>query len=253
MLDSRGFIHVPRPIRILALTLLGVVLVSALGMTAYYVQLDNPKDPKYADWILVGMSLIQMSLTGLALALLLFYTEREVSTSALKAKTDQFLDDLLPEALRFVSPSYAQRHEGCRVVKLGRSDIFGAAYELQSGELRLRVWIGLNVNRLIAIYWVAAPATGHSDAHIAELQAAFQYTFGGATKVGYSTSFEQAHDPAGRPIVSIWSDIKQPENLLLQPSERLFWMQDLAMMTESFWRTSLRKKIPLSDQEPSPL
>jgi hypothetical protein len=85
------------------------------------------------------------------------------------------------------------------------------------------------------------------------LEDVFQFTFGGAQKVGFSTNFESFTSPGGAQLYSIWSSIKLEQNLLLQPSERLFWMQDIAMMTESFWRTAIRNNIVIATEEPSPL
>ena len=253
MLDSREFIHVPAPIRTLALAMLALVCVSAVYITARYAYIDDPKDPKYADWILVGMSLVHMSLAGFAFALLLFFAEKDVSTDVLLKKTEAFLEELLPKVLERVSPSYSVRHQGSEVIKLGRSDIFGAAYELSADGKRVRLWVGLNVSRLIVIYWVVLP----TDKSVAEAAAYFdniyQYTFGGAKKVGFTTNYEPFTSPNGSQLVSIWSSVKLDQNLLLQPSDRLFWMQDIAMMTESFWRTSLRNEVALSYEEPSPL
>jgi hypothetical protein len=253
MLDSRGFIHVPTAVRRTALSILALVCVSAIYLTARYAYLDDPKDPKYADWILVGMSLVHMSLAGFAIALLLFFTEKDVSTDVLLKKTDAFLEELLPQVLQRVSPSYALRHKGSEVVKLGRSDIFGAAYELSCDDKRIQLWVGLNVSRLIVIYWVVMPVDKSSVEAMTHFEKIYQYTFGGAKKVGFTTHFEPFTSPSGVQIMSIWSSIKLEQNLLLQPSDRLFWMQDIAMMTESFWRTSLRHGVALSREEPSPL
>jgi hypothetical protein len=253
MLDSKGIVHVPRTIRIVVLVLLGAILLLALFITSYYMKLDNPADPKFSDWILVGMSLVHLSLTGFAAAVILFYTEKEVSTEELIKKTTYFLDVLLPQVLVKISANYELREAGCTVKNLGRNDIFGATYELVSGKNNIKLWVGLNVSRIIVIYWVDRPLNEDAVSYIDNLKATFQYTFGGASKVGYATNFEHAMSPLGKPIVSVWSSIKVPENLLLQPSERLFWLQDIAMMTESMWRTALRNKVQLSAEEPSPL
>lgn len=253
MMDSRSFLHVPKSVRVASITLLIVVLTLAVCTTAYYLSLDNPKDPKYSDWILLGMSVVHMALSGFAIALLLFYTEREVGTDTLREKTAYFLDHLLPQTLAEISPDYASRGICCTVVPLGRSDIFGAGYELKSQAHSLRLWVGLNVSRIIVIYWIRVPEGEGSDSFAARLKANFHFTFGGAEKVGFSTNFESAVSPLGQPIVSIWSSVKPAENLLLQPSDRLFWMQDIAMMTASFWRTALRHQIIISSEEPSPL
>lgn len=253
MIDSVGFIHVPQRVRKIALTLLFLVLVSAIAMTFFYVYADNPKEPKYADWILLSMSVIHFAVAGFAGALVLFYTEREVGTDLLQQKTDLFLNELLPSVLAKVSPSYDQRHMGSKVVKLGRSDIFGAAYELTSDKKKIMLWVGLNVSRIIVIYWVNASNDPDYTQKVADLKKTFQFTFGGAEKVGFTTYFEPAQSPNQKQIISIWSNIKLEQNLLLQPSDRLFWMQDIAMMTESFWRTALRNNVQISSEEPSPL
>jgi hypothetical protein len=253
MLDSRGFIHVPAPIRRIALAILALVCVSALYLTVRYAYIDDPKDPKYADWILVGMSLVHISLAGFAIALLLFFTEKDVSTDVLQKKTEAFLEELLPKVLERVSPSYLARHQGSEVIKLGRSDIFGAAYELSADSKRVQLWVGLNVSRLIVIYWAVMPEGQSKHAAVAHFENIYQYTFGGAKKVGFTTNYETFTSPKGNQLISIWSSVKLDQNLLLQPSDRLFWMQDIAMMTESFWRTSLRHNVALSHEEPSPL
>jgi hypothetical protein len=252
MLDSRGFIHVPRHIRIAVLVILASALALAIAVTAYYVKLDNPADPKFSDWILVGMSLVHLALTGFAAALLLFYTEKEVGTTELLKKTDHFLDVSVTETLAKASPSYATRLEGCTVRKLGRSDIFGAAYELSQGNSKLNVWIGVNVSRLIVIYWFDDSVV-EKQTLANRLKEVFQFTFGGAEKVGFSTFFEPATVKADKHIVSVWSSIKLQHNLLLEPSERLFWLQDITMMTESLWRTAIRENIAFSTETPSPL
>ena len=251
MIESRSFIHVPKSIRIITLLILGIVLLGSVFMAVYFLKNETPATPKFTEWILLSISLVQMALTGFAVALILFYTERELGTDALRQKTDQFLEDLMPKMLRDVSPSYEGRHEGCKVTKLGRSDIFGAAYLLEAGGHSLRVWVGLNVNRLIVIYWLAVD--DDEGRFIEQIKGIYRYTFGGAEKVGFATFYEPIRLPDGGRAISIWSSVRQGENLLLQPSDRLFWMQDIAMMTESFWRTSIRNGIRTSDLEPGPL
>jgi hypothetical protein len=253
MIDSRGLIHTPKIVRWIALFLLLTTLVVAIGVTVYFTFKDNAADPKYTDWILVGMSLVHLALSGLAVAAVLFYSEREVNTDTLQRKTENFLSASVPHALQRVTSSYALRHTVSRVERLGRSDIFGAAYEISSGEKLLRVWIGLNVSRLIVIYLVCIPEGIDGDDYCLKLEKIFGITFGGARKVGYETQFAHTKDDKGQAVVSIWTAVDTEHNLLVEPAQRLFWLQDVAMMTESFWRTSIRSDIVLSPTEPSPL
>ena len=253
MIDSRGLIHVPRGVRIAALSLLLVTLLTAITVTVHFTLRDNAADPKDTDWILVSMSLLHLALSGLAVALVLFYSEREVNTLALMQKTEEFLLTSVPDALARVSASYVLRHQGSQVTRLGRNDLFGATYQMQSGPHQLKVWVGLNVSRLFTIFWLNVPADTLPQAYAKKLQQYFEFTFNGAAKIGYYTSYEAAELEDGTHIVSIWSSVDAKHNLLTEPSRRLFWLQDLAMMTESFWRTLLRHELISPPLEPSPL
>lgn len=248
MLDSKGLIYVPKTIRIVALLILGVTLALGVFGTFYFLAIDDPASPRFTDWALLGMSLVHLTLSGLAVALVLFYSERELDTKALNVKLEEFLDRHLPAALSRISPSYESRERGSSVRRLGHSDIFGAAYELSSGSQMLKLWVGLNVSRIFVILWL--DAQGDS---IDELKRRFEFTFGGAEKVGYHTFYEPAQVSEGVSVVSIWSTVETGKNLLAQPSDRLFWVQDVAMMVESFWRTAIRHGLATSKHDPSPL
>jgi hypothetical protein len=253
MVDSQRLVHVPRWVRIAALTLLIGTLASAVVLTLHFVKIDDPANPKFTDWVLVGMSLVHLTLSGLAVALVLFYTEREVDADTLSVRTDTVLSSSVPKALARVSADYALRSQRSTVTRLGPSDIFGAAYEIASGPHRLRAWIGLNVSRLFVIVWIAVPdAEADAAAFAHRLRGMFEFTFGGARSVGYDTHFEPAAVRSQR-IVSLWSTVDCKHNLLLEPSHRLFWLQDMAMMVESFWRTVRRNGLVVSDLEPGPL
>lgn len=251
MIDSKSLVHLPASVRTAAVTILLAVLFGSAAMTAYFVVVETPEKPQFTQWILISVALVQMALTGLGVALVLFFTEREVGTEALEKRTEHFLDVLLPSTLARVSPSYANRHAGCTVTRLGRSDIFGAAYELSTPDASMRLWVGLNVRRLIVIYWL--DVDGPAAEFEARVKRAFQFTLAGSKRVGFQTFFEYVETSDAREVLSVWSTLQQSANLLLLPSERLFWMQDVAMMTESFWRTSMRSALRISNLEPGPL
>lgn len=250
MLDSRGLIYVPKTIRVVALFVLGLSLALGLAGTFYFLAIDDPASPKFTDWALLGMSLVHLTLSGLAVALVVFYSEREMDTGALHLKLEEFLDKQLPQALSKVSPSYETRHVGSVVHRLGHSDIFGAAYALRSGTQALKLWVGLNVSRLFVIFWFDA---GDEANEIETLKRRFAFSFGGAEKVGYHTFYELAQVSENRSVISMWSTVETGKNLLAQPADRLFWVQDVAMMVESFWRTAIRHGLRTSQDDPSPL
>jgi hypothetical protein len=253
MVDSQSLLHLPRWARVIALALLLSTLATAIFVTVHFVRTDDPANPKYTDWVLVGMSLVQLALSGLAVALVLFYSEREVNAKTLLRKAESILDEDVTHTLTKVTAEYDLREHASQVKRLGPSDIFGAAYEITSGAHRTKVWVGLNVTRLFTIFWIAVPADEEDEARFVQsLQHVFEFTFGGAQRVGYHTNFEAA-TVRGTRVVSIWSSVDTGHNLLLEPSRRVFWLHDVAMMVESFWRTSIRHGLSTSGHDPSPL
>lgn len=249
MLDSRSFIYLPRWVRITAISFLAAAVVFGAGFSWYLAVSGAEAGRDHSNLIAIGMSLVQTGLSALAIAWILIYSERDLGTEALQQRTEDFLVTQLPRVFRRVTPSYDLRATSTEVAVLGRTDIFGAGYRLENGTDRLMLWVGLNVSRLIVIYWIAAK-DGMDAKRAAEV---FRYTFGGAAKVGFDVFYEQARTPGGEDIVSIWATAKANENLLTLPAERLFWMQDVAMMTESFWRTAKRYGVAPTLAEPSPL
>ena len=113
----------------------------------------------------------------------------------------------------------------------------------------MRFWVGINVKRLSTIYFVKVD----SEQQVEELRNIFRFTFGGAAKVGYETNFEYA-EIDGEKIVSIWSTAMADNAILGNPAEQLFWVQDIAMMTQSLIRTAVRHNVCLyTNTEPGPL
>lgn len=249
MIDSRALLYLPRWVRITALGLLLTAVAGSAGLAWTLSAAEIAGSGQYGNQITIALALAQTALSALAVVLIVVFSERDLNTAALQQRTGEFLEKHLPAVLARVTPSYAQRASASDVSVLGRSDIFGATYRIRSGDQALMLWVGLNVSRLTVIYWLA----GGDGLDAARCRQLFQFTFGGAAKVGFDVFYEDARGPDGQPIVSIWAAVKAGENLLTVPAERLFWMQDIAMMTESFWRTTLRHGLALADAEPSPL
>lgn len=160
--------------------------------------------------------------------------ESRFSRKALLAQTDEFITFDLCEALRAITV-------GGNPVRVEadqkRTQIFGRIICIHSPEWTQTVWVGLNVNRLFVIYPLLA--RDKPEEYVNEIEHIFRFTFSGASKLGYSTHFQRAHSE-GQDIVSVWAVVTAPQELLDNPKLRLFWSQDIAMMTASFLMTALR-------------
>lgn len=234
--DSKQILFLPPAARILTL---GVTLV-VLGV-ALAVAISMIGDSTRSDWILIAMSLAQLALAAFLFVIVAFFSANDENISHLLKRTDEFLTRQVKEALgKITAPGFGLTK--LDVESLGQSDIFGRSFRLSQGEFSFHVWAGLNVYRIFVIYYVAAGDKG--EAYVDELKQVFRFTFGGAEAVNFKAHYEYAVVD-GEPLVSIWLTAPADKHLLTDPNEKLFWAQDIAMMTESFLRTALRNGVDL--------
>lgn len=232
-LDAKRLVYLPLWARIFCIVTLGVGLVlSSAVVIGYFGSSDN------RDWVLIGLTSAQFLITTLVIAVVLFVSQTDATIGDLTKRTDQFLSVTLPSALASISvddeaASYA-------VVRSRRIDIFGRDYTVtRNGIPVIRLWFGVNVSRVIVIYRVIDPNPIHDgEAFLKVLNTTFRFTLGGAKAVGYKTSIEPIANLPGH--VSIWLTAPTDADFLTNPMQKLFWAQDVAMMTESMLRTALR-------------
>ncbi len=247
MVDSKNLISLPPWVRAL---LVGILLVLFVGSA--WLVLANVGNTGFRDWFLVCMSILQMASTGLLFALVLFFAEADVRVATLRDKTKRWLLDLP----RYLGQITGERQLKTRVSDVrGVRDIFGAQFELSidgadgAATPVLRCWVGLNVNRVIVIYWAGSPAS-------TEMREAFGPTFLGARHVGWGEVVYQPVPIDGKEITSIWTTwMIEGESFLKSPEKQLFVAQDIAMMTQSLLRSAIRHNVPLvvGDHWPRPL
>lgn len=252
-LDAQQIIYLPRWGRFAVIGVLAILAVSAcVTATIFLLAREDLKDT-----VVPLMSIAQTAAGGFAIVIFALFAEKQINTDRLLQKTDQFLEIHLKEALRRIElPAVrkgltvnVQVMERSQSVHGGRKDIYGANYEIHLETFRMRMWVGINVKRLGVIYF--AKVTGPSD--VERLREIFKFTFGGAQTVGYSTHFEYALFD-GEHIVSMWSTAAAEHAILGDPAEQLFWVQDVAMMTQSLARAALRSEVCLyTFTEPGPL
>ncbi len=248
MVDSKNLITLPPVVRALLIALLLAIFLGGTWLVWWNIGKEG-----FRDWVVVGMSILQMASTGLLVAIVLFFAEADVSVKSLQCKTKRWLLVALPEQMGKITldgttPVAVLAPQGLR-------DIFGAQYEIDAPGndcfpgARIRCWVGLNVNRVIVIYWSSGTAT-------TTLEAAFRPTFVGASSVGWTPATFQEEPIDGRLVTSIWTTWTiQGEGFLKDPEKQLFVAQDIAMMTQSLLRSAARKGIDMTagDLWPRPL
>ncbi len=251
-LDANQIVYLPAWARYTVMIVLGALALSACiaGLALFFF-------PGNYDKITPTLSIAQTAAGAFAIVLFVLFAERELSTDKLLRRTDVFLEQQMPDGLRKIEIPQLQPGVTVKVevvqrestVHGGRKDIFGANYEIRLDDFKMRMWIGMNVKRLSVIYFVNA-----ADASAVQLcQEKFHFTFAGAGKLGYDTNFQYAEIGDER-IVSIWSTVMADKVILGNPAEQLFWIQDVAMMTQSFIRTAVREQLDAYTRtEPGPI
>ena len=246
-IDSRLLLYIPDWARRMSIAALLLLFALSAFFCAYL--LINRTDGEGPDLLVFVLSVVQASAAGLVFVLILFYSRRDANIDTLVAHSDEFLKKHMRKALERVSVPDL-RIERFAVRDGGAKDVFGHLFIMEAGELRVPVWIGLNVHRLFVIYYLAREERADFTARVQEI---FRFTFGGAMQAGFTANCEEAV-VSGEPVLSIWLCADTHRDLLTNPSEKLFWSQDVAMMTESFVRTALRNGLNLRTRcNPAPL
>jgi len=238
MIDSRYLVHLPMLAKLAA----AVGLLGLPGVFLWLVFAHIGREG-YSDWVMVAMSVVQIALTAIAVLAVVAFGRTDLSVREYQQRTRHFLLEFLPAELGRIS---APDGGALRVRSVeGIIDIFGARYVLSDASRDVaRVWIGLNVDRLIVIYFVDIEDQ-------ARVQDAFAESLAGAQDVDYDEPHYQAVDG----YTSVWiTKRKGLENLLVSPQKQLFLAQDVAMMTQSMVRSAARAGLSLvASKAPGPI
>lgn len=245
-IDSRLLLYVPGWARALAIGALLLLLVLAAGTCTYVLLFRSGPDNEV---LLFSLSILQTAAAGLAISLVLFYSRRDANMATLVHQSDEFLKKHIRAALEKISvPSLGI--DRFAIEDAGAKDVFGHVFVMRAKGLAVPLWIGLNVHRLFVIYYL--PREGQED-FAERAKEIFKFTFGGAMQAGFKANYEEA-TVNGEPVLSIWLSVEAEHDLLTNPLQKLFWSQDIAMMTESFIRTALRNNLKLATRNlPAPL
>ncbi len=248
MSANRLIVHLPRWLR------WGLLFVLALLVVGFSVSIFiGVGRPDFANWLPPSVSIVQIALTALAYIVLLFFTESSQGVDALQRQSDKVLTRLLPDCLGRISD-----HQGAQVaVQVGEpSGVVGRAYDLVSANARVRMWVGLNVHRVIVAYFCELPYPEDEARSVERLQSAFAPTIAGARAVGYGQPTIQLEQIGGHRFASLWLtwNLDSRDDFLTHTPSQLFFAQDVALMTQSFLRTGQRHGIVLATPfEPMPL
>jgi hypothetical protein len=175
-MDSRNFVYAPAWVKTVALVVLAAALVSAILVSHYYIGRGGRE-----DWILAGLSLAQIAASGLVIALVVFYSERDVNALGLQKRAEAFFYKTFPRALALIDYPQARfepweertirestlalvpqkSHTKIRIRhNPGEIDAF---YELTALESRMILRVQVNVSELAVSYYFPAADDAEKD------------------------------------------------------------------------------------------
>jgi hypothetical protein len=243
IVDSRYLVYLPAWVRGCALAAFGIVLVLSSASAFYFLATAR------SDLLIFSLAIAQTAATVFFIVVLVLFSQRDANIRSYLAKSDEFLTRHVYQALHRISVPSVGVHKFL-VADTGRKDLFGRLFSLTSENVAFQLWVGLNVYRVFVVYFVRSDG---SEEFSARAERIFRFTFGGATAVGFVPHYEAANIN-GEAILSIWLTARTEKDLLTNPAAKLFWSQDVAMMTESFVRTAVRNGLELRTKaSPGPL
>lgn len=243
VMDARRFLYIPKWAKALLLFVAGVLFCG--GAWILGIGLINHSH----ELVSISLTAVQTGALMLTFFVLVLFSRMDGNATQVEDLSATFLTRYVVKSLERVSlPDL--KIDKFTVENLGQRDIFGHLLLMKSAQLSFKIWVGLNVNRIFVIYFLPAG----DDLSIERAQQIFAFTFGGAEKLGYHANYEKA-TVANTNILSIWLTVETTDDLVSSPKDKLFWAQDVAMMTQSFLRTANRAglKIQLDSISPGPL
>lgn len=252
LLDAQQIVYLPLWARFSIIFLLALLAITSCAGAVFFLVV-----PASRELVVPALAIGQTAIGGFAVVMFVLFSEKQLSTARLYEKTDLFLTQHIVESFKRIEIPQVCKEKTVNVRVVTRSanihghrkDIYGANYEISLDDFKMQVWVGINVKRLGIIYFVEVDGPEMRE----KLESDFRFTFGGAEKVGYHTNFEYA-SMEDQQVISIWSTAYAENAILGNPAEQLFWVQDLAMMTQSVARTAVRHHWNLNTRaQPGPL
>lgn len=241
MNDAGKIIYTPLWLRALAIVVLSTaLLISFYAILVFINQTDRE------TYVLTAMALAQISASGLVLLLIVFYSRREVGMKGIVSKNDLFLSKELPEALKKISRHHVFDWSVRKSISLKVDHVPGellAFYELKVKHSVIRMSVSFNVRRMVVIYHFPSPESGDLD----HLEQIFETVISGAKNAGYDFAIRVSNfgytDGSQYNTLYFYCN-NLPDDFLLDPLQKLYWVNDVSLMTRSVLIDTIKHAIP---------
>ncbi len=240
MNQSDSFIYLPGWIKVGAVAVLTVTLVGALG-----VAIQGVAGGRETGWVTVAMSVVQVCVSGLGLALVVFFSQRSISVENLVRKADVFLEEDVPAAVRrleSILPGKVGVLAHVRLKVRHAPGAYGAWYDGVVDDVAVSFRFGLRMRNMLAILYL--PKT--SVASAAEAERIFAATVKRARDFGFITEFsEEIQERDGREYVLFYVIQDLESGFLFDTESRLALLQQFSLLLRSVCLTARRGGLAL--------
>jgi len=254
--NGQNFFYTPVWVKVVALSTLTMTLLFSLAIAWLYVRTDDE------TWVLVAMSVAQVSASGLVVALLVFFSARDVGAIGVQLKADQFLGRTVPRALLYIdcpldeAVDWQRKKVGLlrirRATKRSRTRIRlrhtagsnAAFYFIETRATSLVLRIQANVSEITVSYYFPAASGDETDRLKTDLEWALsRYTAVGGYHQSWYFSVEDFDDS---PYVSVHLTRCFSEDFLDDEREKMAFAQDVAASTRSLIKDCAARGVPLA-------
>jgi len=254
--NGQNFFYTPVWVKVVALSTLTMTLLFSLAIAWLYVRTDDE------TWVLVAMSVAQVSASGLVVALLVFFSARDIGAIGVQLKADQFLGRTVPRALLYIdcpldeAVDWQHKKVGLlrirRATKRSRTRIRlrhtagsnAAFYFIETRATSLVLRIQANVSEITVSYYFPAASGDETDRLKTDLEWALsRYTAVGGYHQSWYFSVEDFDDS---PYVSVHLTRCFSEDFLDDEREKMAFAQDVAASTRSLIKDCAARGVPLA-------
>lgn len=244
-------LHAPSWVKIISLLL----LVAAFLLSGWVVV--NYIDTGRHDWVLVAISLAQIAITGIVFLMVYFFSERDYSVQSLRKMSEKFIAVEVKGSLERIELQFDANRNPIVEVSEGWCGILGKNIKIHLDDYVAYLWIGINVNKIWCIYSFQDFQDG-TDKSGEKLREKLRTSIEGSEQTGYNVNitYVEPDEECGNGAYSLWATVTDKEHpyMLSSAHRRLFYANDIAMMTHSILNTAYRENInPCEHHRPKPL
>ncbi|MCC7249093.1 MAG: hypothetical protein IT473_10775 [Lysobacter sp.] len=225
-MEKGAFIFVPKWVKLIALALLLISLMAGVCI-AFLAFLYGEK-----EWVEPGLSIAQFSGYGVAIAIVVLYSERETSVNRLSQRLDDFFSIYLKKSMENIRmPVLGSLHGDFIQVEChhekGQPRAF---YILKYKSYDLLVQVDANLRQIVVMYHF--PVSPGADAPAIDEK--FVPTINPAKDIGWFFSSMIARERFdNKTYYEIFFRMKMDTSFLLSSADVFFWVTDISVMTRS--------------------